>query len=106
MALPSVTGLVPDSIKERVRPHEEVDNEKKNVPSPNWEYLQDLMNRTYNVKNLVDTTPEEFEKKINEFQALNDAAMEGYESGEGQRGKTVQFYWPYDHDFGTFKVGP
>ena len=75
-------------------------------PSPNYLYLKQLMRDNYQTRNLVGIDPSQFKETFFGFLELEDASMEGYESPAGQRGRSVRFTWPYDHDFGDFKVGP
>lgn len=62
-----------------------------------------LMNR-YVTDNLVGISPQDFERRIEEFRSITDFKMEGYQSAERQRPKSVAFHWGHDHDFGTFKI--
>ena len=71
---------------------------------PSLEYLRQLMRDNYQVQNLIGIDPTEFRRRIEEFEALDDYAMEGFQSSEAQRGKSVRFQWAADHDFGTFQV--
>jgi 2-polyprenyl-3-methyl-5-hydroxy-6-metoxy-1,4-benzoquinol methylase len=73
--------------------------------SANFKFLQGLMS-TYRVENLVNMDRKQFKEGFDRFLSLNDAAMEGLSSSEGQRIRSVRFMWPFDHDFGDFKVGP
>jgi SAM-dependent methyltransferase len=77
-----------------------------NTPSPNYLYLKQLMLDNYQVRNLVGISPVEFKERLFEFLELDDAAGDGGDSSTGQRGRSVRFTWPYDHDFGDFEVGP
>jgi len=99
---------MPESIK-RLIPYRPPSPPSLRSPSPgqtaNFKFLQSLM-KTYRVENLVNMDPKQFKEGFDRFLALDDAAMEGYESAEGQRVRTVRFMWPFDHDFGDFKVGP
>ena len=69
----------------------------------NEEYLRGLMER-YTTDHLIGITPEDFKAKIDEFLALDDHEMEGWESPDKQRDKSVKFLWGHNHDFGTFKL--
>ena len=64
------------------------------------------MTDRYNVRILVTVDRHEFKDAIDAFLAMEDASIEGYADPGLQRIKSVRFYWPYDHDFGDFKVGP
>jgi len=97
----AIGSVLPDTVKRRLSP--------PGAPGPDsaaFTYLQGLMVDNYQVRNLVGVSPLEFRQKMEEFLALDDAAMEGYTAAELQRGKSVRFTWPYDHDFGDFQVGP
>lgn len=97
----SIKRLVPQGVKERV-----LGGVHSPELLPDFEDLQRLMTDRYNVRNLVAVSPHDFKEAIDAFLAMEDAGMEGYISPELQRIKSVKFYWPYDHDFGDFKVGP
>jgi 2-polyprenyl-3-methyl-5-hydroxy-6-metoxy-1,4-benzoquinol methylase len=73
--------------------------------SANFKFLQSLM-KTYRVENLVNMDRKQFKEGFERFLSLDDSEMEGLNSPEGQRVRTVRFMWPFDHDFGDFKVGP
>jgi SAM-dependent methyltransferase len=45
-----------------------------------------------------------FKAKMEQFLALSDHRMEGFEDAAGQRDFTVSFHWGHNHDFGTFKL--
>ena len=98
----SIKGLVPKSIRSRAG-HGHVDPPGHSV---RFEELQALMNDRYHVSNLKTVDRHQFKESIEAFHKLEDASMEGYISSDVQRIKSVKFYWPYDHDFGDFKVGP
>src|ERR1700677_2465305 len=95
---PSIKQLVPVSLLQGARLG------TPEAPIPTRPYLRRLMEDRYHVKNLVGTDPVEFRRRIEEFESLNDAAMEGYQSAEGQRGRSVRFEWGSNFDFGDFKV--
>jgi 2-polyprenyl-3-methyl-5-hydroxy-6-metoxy-1,4-benzoquinol methylase len=97
----TIGSLLPGSLKQRLSPAKAAEPD-----SAAFTYLQSVMVDNYQVRNLVDVSPAEFREKMEAFLALDDAAMEGYASPELQRGKSVRFTWPYDHDFGDFQVGP
>jgi SAM-dependent methyltransferase len=63
------------------------------------DYLRKLMLR-YQVKDLVNVDPAAFRKRIDEFLAMEDAAMEGYVDASIQRDLSIKFQWANDHDFG------
>src|ERR1700722_18001612 len=94
----SVRSLIPEQVKHQIAP--------RPVRSPTYQYLLNLMLTTYNVKNLVGVDRADFKAAIEAFLTLEDASMEGYQDPDLQREKSIRFYWPYDHDFGDFKVGP
>ena len=75
----------------------------KQPPLPSLDYVSGLK-ASFKVANLVGVSPVEFRPRIDEFLSLDDAAMEGYESGDQQRGRSVRFEWSEDHDFGDFQV--
>jgi SAM-dependent methyltransferase len=56
------------------------------------------------VKNLVNTTPRELRRAIDEFLQLHDFEGEGYTSAAKQRDLSVRFHWGHDHDFGAFSL--
>jgi SAM-dependent methyltransferase len=62
------------------------------------------MKSHFTVANLVNTDAQSFRSRIEEFQNLKDATMEGYANAVGQRRQSIKFKWYYDHDFGDFKV--
>jgi SAM-dependent methyltransferase len=93
-----VRSLIPEQVKHQIAPLP--------VRSATYKYLLELMLTTYNVDNLVGVDRAEFKGAIDAFLALEDASMEGYQGPDNQRDKSIRFYWPYDHDFGDFKVGP
>jgi len=66
-------------------------------------YLHELM-KCYTTDHLVGITPEDFKAKIDEFLALDDYEMEGWQSPDKQRDKSVKFLWGHNHDFGTFRL--
>jgi 2-polyprenyl-3-methyl-5-hydroxy-6-metoxy-1,4-benzoquinol methylase len=99
----SVKGLMPAGVKARILDRLEL---RSVEPTKTFGELQSLMHERYHVGNLVSVDRQDFKDTIDAFLALEDASMEGYDSGAGQRIKTVRFIWPYDHDFGDFKVGP
>lgn len=70
---------------------------------PSLDYVSGLKAH-YQVANLVGVSPTEFRAKIEAFMALDDAKMEGYQSDDQQRGRSVRFEWSEDHDFGDFEV--
>src|ERR1700722_10511200 len=94
----SVRSLIPEQVKHQIAP--------RPVRSPTYQYLLNLMLTTYNVKNLVGVDRADFKAAIEAFLSLEGASMEGYQDPDLQREKSIRFYWPYDHDFGDFKVGP
>jgi len=93
-----VKALIPQALKGRIVP--------PRPRSASFDYFQDLMRDNYQVRNLVNLDAVAFRKGFESYLALEDSTMEGYASPELQRVKSVRFWWPYDHDFGDFKVGP
>lgn len=96
-----IGALLPDGVKRRLSPTKAPPTE-----SASFSYLQGLMVDNYQVRNLVGIDPVRFRQGIEAFLALDDSDMEGYTTPELQRGRSVRFTWPYDHDFGDFQVGP
>jgi tRNA (mo5U34)-methyltransferase len=92
-------NLVPQSLKDRVLGTTRVD--VANLVS--MTRLRNLMGR-YQTKDLVNVSTGEFRRRIDEFLALEDAAMEGFADPSMQRDRSVKFYWANDHDFGDFSV--
>jgi 2-polyprenyl-3-methyl-5-hydroxy-6-metoxy-1,4-benzoquinol methylase len=88
---------VPESMRRQLRP-------VPPPPPPSYSWLKQLMKSNFTVDNLVATDRQEFRRRIEGFQDLEDAAMEGYDNSAGQRRQSVKFKWYYDHDFGDFKV--
>lgn len=95
---PEVRKLVPLRLKRLLVPAP-----PKQPPLPSLEYFS-AMKAHYRVANLVGVTPAEFRRRIDVFSSLDDAEMEGYQSGDHQRARSVRFEWSEDHDFGDFTV--
>lgn len=70
---------------------------------PSYGYLHELMRR-YQVKDLVNVGHEGFLRKLQEFAAIDDGAMEGYVDATKQNPVTVKFHWGHRHDFGCFSM--
>jgi 2-polyprenyl-3-methyl-5-hydroxy-6-metoxy-1,4-benzoquinol methylase len=68
------------------------------------EYLASLQREHYRTNNLVNVSPDEFKRRIDEFSSMDDTSMEGYQSDESQRTRSIRFEWAEDQDFGTFSV--
>src|SRR6266542_5421810 len=71
--------------------------------SPSFPFLQGLLSR-YRVDNLVDVSPSEFRRHIDEFLSMEDATMEGYSDPLKQRDLSIKFRWGHNHDFGAFRL--
>lgn len=70
---------------------------------PVYPHLHDLMSG-YQLKDLVNVSPEAFKKRIHGFLNLRDYAMEGFEDPTKQEPLSVDFHWGHHHDFGEFAV--
>lgn len=68
-----------------------------------YPYLHELMTR-YQLTDLVSVSPEAFTRKIYEFLALRDHAMEGFVESTKQADISVNFHWGHHHDFGEYGV--
>ncbi len=95
---PAARKLVPLRVKKMLVPPA-----PQQLPLPSLGYISSLK-AYYQVANLVGVSPGEFQRRIEEFLSLDDAAMEGYQSSDQQRGRSVRFEWSEDHDFGDFQV--
>jgi SAM-dependent methyltransferase len=102
-----MTAGVTKYIRERVArlmPRPMLDRLKERALSralPSYDYLRSLM-LNYQVKDLVNATPESFKNKLDGFLGLRDHEMEGFENPDRQRDLTVKFHWGHNHDFGDF----
>lgn len=70
---------------------------------PSYSKLEVLMQR-YQTPNLVNESPESFERNIRGLLSLEDYRMEGYRDPRRQRDLSIRFHWGHDHDFGTFML--
>ena len=101
-----VSGHVPANLKRLVP----LQLKQKLVPAPPPQFDLPSLDHVsaqkahYQVANLVGVSPAEFRSRIEAFLALDDAEMEGYQSGAHQRARSVRFEWSEDHDFGDFEV--
>jgi 2-polyprenyl-3-methyl-5-hydroxy-6-metoxy-1,4-benzoquinol methylase len=99
-----VARRLPDSIRARIPGQFKRSLVPRPTPRPSVPYLVQLMTDNYQTKNLVGVSPEEFRRRIEAFSSMEDASMEGYDSIEKQRKRSVSFEWAADHDFGDFQV--
>ncbi len=95
----------------------------QNSPAHNWKrllskiapqqtltgaYLNELRSSFawFNVSNLENISPQNFQQHIQSLEGKEDAAIEGFspEASEFQRDLTVKFHWGHDHDFGPFEM--
>jgi len=92
-----VLNNMPKAIKKMVQG----ENRWRKLPS--FAHLEGLMSN-FQVKDLVNTDPQTFKNRIDEFLQLRDHEMEGFKDPEKQRDLTIQFHWGHNHDFGDFQL--
>jgi len=94
-----IKRVVPARLKDRLRKPEQT----ATGPLPSEAFLRSLMTR-YQTKDLVNESPESFQRKIEQFLETHDHRMEGFACPEKQRDLSVRFHWGHDHDFGAFSL--